>query len=101
MCGTTRFTALTLHRKSGTQQRVTCSLFDILADPCEHTNLAAEPSMQSVVAKMTKRLHEYAATAVTLTWCLNEGNEACTLPDGTMRDSDPSLFNGTWSPWCP
>ena len=76
-------------------------LFDILADPCEHTNLAAEPSMQSVVTKMTKRLHEYAATAVTLTWCLNEGNEACTLPDGTMRDSDPSLFNGTWSPWCP
>jgi hypothetical protein len=82
-------------------------LFDVGgADPCEQEDQAA--AHPEIVAQLLARLDDYAATAVRADEYEREGAEACRLgrSDGdgdgdSSRSSDPQLFAGAWTPWCP
>jgi hypothetical protein len=57
-------------------------LFNLTADPCEHTDVAG--SHASVVTLLTARLAEYAKTAVLTTTSGVCSPKTATAPDGTL-----------------
>jgi len=60
-------------------------LFDVVADPFEHNNVAAEHP--DVVKDLLSRLQKYNASAI--------------APQKGLKDdsADPSNFGGVWTPW--
>eukprot|EP00927_Polykrikos_kofoidii_P059943 TRINITY_DN55033_c0_g1_i1.p1 TRINITY_DN55033_c0_g1~~TRINITY_DN55033_c0_g1_i1.p1 ORF type:complete len:603 (-),score=65.20 TRINITY_DN55033_c0_g1_i1:108-1916(-) len=70
-------------------------LFNISADPCEHTNLAA--ASQDIVAKMKARIEDYRTHAV-LPW-LNQPHGKDPRSDPTKLGPSRDGYQGIVGPW--
>ena len=75
-------------------------LFDISVDPCEQSDLSL--FQPAIVKSLQDRLHAYALTAVPSSFPLREGEAQCRCSSKSTCGlaSNPSHFNGTWTPWC-
>ena len=76
-------------------------LFDLIADPGEHNDLAADPEMAGIIASITARVESAAATGPPWAWPMEGSPLATAEYDNCQSTRKSGVFEPVLEDWPP